>query len=117
MIAVLDCNILVDLFLKRRPRNQVADVLANFLARERITVRIPMHAMFELASALSQEADNPENFKISPRFTFEQSFAFVTVDIDQAFFQQYFREDFPLLRGVISSILPMSLAKHGQEEP
>mgnify|MGYP001206668879 CR=1 FL=1 len=99
MIAVLDCNILVDLFLKRRPRNQNADVLANFLTREQIKVRIPMHAMFELASALRQEAGKPEDYEISSRFTSEQPFAVETVDIDQSFFQRYFREDFPLLRG------------------
>ncbi|MBX3267654.1 MAG: hypothetical protein KF831_13220 [Acidobacteria bacterium] len=99
MIAVLDCNILVDLFLNRRPRSRNADVLANFLAKENIKVRIPMHAMFELASALKQEADNPENYNFSSRFTSMQPFEVETVDIDQSFFQQYFREDFPLLRG------------------
>lgn len=106
---IVDTNVLVDMHLSHRPRHQEALKLKHYLDSHSIRLKIPMHAMFEIASALQSE------FRTVGRSGFQISQGVIYTDpvpIDWDFIDRYFEADLPYLRA--GDLIFVAMAKRDQ---
>lgn len=100
--VVIDTNILVDIFLESRSRYADAKKLGQLLSENRFLVKLPMHAFFELSSALRSEKANKhstEPMPYNPEYTEKAGFRLDQVPIDEIFLNKYLDTTLPYLKG------------------
>src|SRR5262245_55976008 len=87
-VVVVSC-VWIDMITKDRPRHQVAVELARKPERDHVTVLIPMHAFFEIFTAVSSEArrrgGSVKVGELDEPFPFPQEY----IPIDNAFLAKY----------------------------
>ena len=65
-MVVIDASVLTDIFLANRPRHESAKKLWEKIRASRTTVRIPMHGLFELSTAMKREGiKKPQDFEFN----------------------------------------------------
>ena len=102
MLVVVDTSVLVDIFLKSRPRHADGKQLGRLLMDKNFTVRVPMHAMFELASAMKNEkvtSHQDSSMPYNEEYTSDNGFRVEPIAIDEPFFEKYLDVNLPYLKG------------------
>ena len=106
---VLDTSALMDILLADRPRHPEGLRLLTYLRATDTVPRIPIFAMFEIASALNQEKRAGRS-EISKAIEGETNgLSIENVPIDEAFFTKYFDSKLPHLRA--GDMIFLALAK------
>jgi len=92
---------MVDIVLTGRPRHAEAERLRLWLKARGIRIRMPMHALFELAAAMRQEkiAAAGAKLRFNPGMTEASPFGTDPIPIDDEFFAKYFEPSLPYLKG------------------
>ena len=99
MEILIDASVLVDIFVKSRPRHQIACRLANYIKKNRINVLIPMHAILELKCAIDNERQSPGKGDLNKDIFHEnEPLGISTISIDQPFINSYFDLSVPYIK-------------------
>ena len=99
MELVVDASVLVDIWVKSRPRHQIANQLASHIKRNNINVIIPMHAILELKCAIDNERQLPGKGDLSNDiFNKNEPLKVTTISIDQPFINNYFDLSIPYIK-------------------
>ena len=101
-ILVLDTSVIVDMFLEARPRHALAVRLAHDILKHGVKIRLPMHALLEIRSAISSEqlARLETGTILFARGVFEEANPLVLdiIPIDEQFITKYNDPAIPSLR-------------------
>lgn len=99
MEVVIDASVLADIWIKSRPRHQIACQLAQRIKKDRIDVIVPMHAILELKCAIDNERQSPGKGDLS-RDVFSETdpLEITTISIDQPFIRNYFDLSVPYMK-------------------
>jgi predicted nucleic acid-binding protein len=93
--AVVDSCVWIDMISKDRPRHGAAIDLARKFERDKVTVLVPMHAFFEILTAVSSEArkrgGSVKVGELGETFPFPQHY----IPIDNDFLRQYVFDPLP----------------------
>lgn len=93
--VVVDSCVWIDMIIKDRPRHVAAINLARKLERDKVTVLVPMHAFFEIFTAVSSEArkrgGSVKLGELDETFPFPQRY----IPIDNDFLRQYVFDPLP----------------------
>lgn len=96
--VVFDTCVLLDIIDEARPRHAAAAKLRDYIKSAGVTVRAPMHALFEISARL-KNPDYRRTMKVSKALTKSSPLDLDFVPIDEAFFQNYYSTDLPYLKG------------------
>ncbi|MBN2395211.1 MAG: type II toxin-antitoxin system VapC family toxin [Candidatus Atribacteria bacterium] len=99
MEIVIDASVLVDIWVKSRPRHQIACKLAKYIKEQHIDVFIPMHALLELKCAIDNERQSPGKGDLSKKiFNKNEPLEINTISIDQSFIKNYLDLSVPYIK-------------------
>jgi predicted nucleic acid-binding protein len=91
--VVVDTCVILDMFLKDRPRHFAAKSLWACLTHDKTRIVIPFTGLFEGIASLTRETAHHGSLKagnVSPEFSL--------IPIDDAFYMKYRKETYPPLR-------------------
>jgi predicted nucleic acid-binding protein len=100
-MIVIDSSVLVDMFVKARPRHAEAYRLREYLYQHKISLREPMHAVLELGSAIRQERRErqlPVKDWWADNVTQDRPLDLTFVPIDETFLGRYSNPSIPHMR-------------------
>jgi predicted nucleic acid-binding protein len=93
--VVVDSCVLIDMFSKDRPRHDAAIRLGKKLGQDDVVALVPMHAFFEILTAMSSETRKlgrpSQSGEFKGTFPFRQEY----VPIDQSFLDHYMFDPLP----------------------
>lgn len=99
---VADTSAILDIIIRSRPRHKYAKAVGMYLIDNKIKVTVPMHALFEIRSAiLSAKRGAAESLvpvQINEDISESTPLLYNPVPIDDAFFNKYFVEGIPCLK-------------------
>lgn len=95
---VIDTCVLLDILDEARPRHPSAAKLRDYVRNGGVTIRTPMHALFEI-SAQMKNPDYRRTMKMSSALTESSPLCLDFVPIDESFFQSYYTSELPYLKG------------------
>ena len=95
---ILDGSVLADIFIKSQVRHEIGSRLANYIAKNKIQVTIPMHAILEIKGAIDNERLKPGCGEVSQVFTEEYPLEVKTIPIDQKFLKEYLDLSIPYIK-------------------
>lgn len=99
MEIVLDASVLTDIWVKSRPRHQIACQLAERIKKDRLDVIVPMHAILELKCAIDNERQSPGKGDLSKDiFSETDPLKITTISIDNLFMRNYFDLSVPYMK-------------------
>lgn len=109
--VVIDTSVLIDMVLSSRHRHARAEALRRKLEAAGTTVRTPIYALFEIRAAIRQEMADPSarSLRVNRALTEQDPLSIEYIHVDEAFFQNYYREDLPELRA--GDLVFVALAK------
>ncbi|MBL9178536.1 MAG: PIN domain-containing protein [Verrucomicrobiaceae bacterium] len=96
--VVIDTCVLLDIIDENRPRHAGAAKLWDYIRGAGVTVRTPMHALFEISARL-KNPDYRLTMKMSKALTKSSPLHLDFVPIDESFFQNYYSTDLPYIKG------------------
>lgn len=98
---VIDTSVILDIVLRTRPRHKFAKLIGAYLIDNGIKVKVPMHAMFEIRSAMMNvkmlAKEKGEAIQFNEDIGEDTPLKIEPVSIDSAFFQKYFDAQIPHL--------------------
>lgn len=97
---IIDTSVLTDIVLTTGPRHSDAKELGKYLNENQVIIRVPMHALFEVSSALKNEKmlSSPQKLQFWNELSEESPLRVKPVPIDEAFFKKYHSPDLPYMR-------------------
>jgi predicted nucleic acid-binding protein len=95
---ILDSCVLLDILDESRARHGSAAKLRDHILTESITLREPTHCMFEVCARL-KNPDYRRGMKLSRQLTISAPLSIQLVSIDEKFFQDYYSDSLPYLKG------------------
>jgi hypothetical protein len=94
---VVDTGILLDILLRSRPRHKFAKRIGAYLVDHGIRIKVPMHALFEIKSAMLEEQWDArikgESIPLNEDISEHTPLNYHPVAIDEGFFRKYFHAD------------------------
>ena len=95
---VIDTCVLLDILDEARTRHASAAKLRDYVRSGGVTVRAPMHALFEISAQL-KNPDYRRTLKMTKALTDISPLRLDFVPIDEAFFENYYTSELPYLKG------------------
>jgi predicted nucleic acid-binding protein len=110
---VIDTSIILDILLTSRPGHRFGKLIGVYLIDNGVRITVPLHAMFEIKSALlhakHDAAAKGGEIRINEDVSESTPLQYNFIPIDNAFFEKYFDAELPHIKA--GDYMNVALAK------